>query len=91
MYFFGGSLGPDTGLEKSIPKLSYSHRPRGACMLEAIYLSMCCGADTTLPDRFKEREESVKVALSFESQALSSPWTFFPMSTTYILHIDDFF
>jgi len=30
-------------------------------MLEAIYLSMCCGADTTLPDRFKEREESVKL------------------------------
>lgn len=32
-----------------------------ADMLETIYLSLCCKADPTLPDRFKEREESVKL------------------------------
>eukprot|EP00668_Euglena_longa_P003210 GGOE01003756.1.p1 GENE.GGOE01003756.1~~GGOE01003756.1.p1 ORF type:complete len:1245 (+),score=345.28 GGOE01003756.1:65-3799(+) len=30
-------------------------------MLETIYQSICCQADSTLPDRFKEREESVKL------------------------------
>jgi len=30
-------------------------------MLETIYKSICCKADATLPDRFKEREESVKL------------------------------